>query len=330
MNRYIQDPELIQEIYVCGIKTQMLRIAIRLDIFSILSAEPMEVTNIARICGCDLDGMEKLLDCLSSYHLLEKNGKYYTLSLTSMTFLVRSNKSYAGDWILAQTNPDIFEQVYRSVRSGKPFRPLFPWDQLAWLESYNPKRIIESNAMWEAARIDPALLPRMRVLDLACGSSIMSFVIAQKAPNVRIICVDTPKVLEVAKDLAVRMGVLDQVSFMSGDLHQLDLGTDKYEIALLGNVTNFFTVEQNMSLFQRINRSLTNEGSLIINVTMDTGEMNPHVRQYSFVLWTMSGTRFYDFHNYQDWLLESGFYEVKQLNKQWISAKKIKQLTETR
>lgn len=323
MNVSIQDPELIQEIYVHGIKTQILRIAIRLDIFSILSSGPMDLKKIALICQCDLFAMKQLLDCLLSYHLLEKNGEYYSLSLTSMTFLVRSNKSYAGDWILAQTNPDVFEQIYRSVCSGKPSRPLLPWEQLAWLESYNPKRIIESHAMWEAARINPVQLPRLHILDLACGSSIMSFALAQNAPSIRVICVDTPKVLEVAKDLAVRMGVLDQVSFMPGDLHQLDLGTDKYEIVLLGNATNFFTVKQNMSLFQRINQSLTYDGALIINVTMDTSELNPHVRLYSFVLWTISGTKFYNFYDYKDWLLKTGFYEVKLLNKQLISAKKI-------
>jgi ubiquinone/menaquinone biosynthesis C-methylase UbiE len=293
-----------------------------LDVFSQLLDGPMEVSAIASACKCDFSGIEHLLDCLTSYRLLEKNKNRYSLTPTSMTFLVRSVKSYAGDWILAQTDPDIYEQVFRSLHSGEPFQTMFPWDQLAWLESYNPARINESTVMWKAADINSKQISRIHVVDLACGSSISSFVLAQKNPRVRVDCVDSSTVLEVARDLAERMGVMGQVSFVSGDIHQLDLGKEKYEVALLSNATNFFTVKQNLNLFQRINQSLTNNGSLIISVTMDTGEMTPHIRQYSLLLWAMSGTSFYNFNEYREWLLSTGFFRIKSLSKLWISAKK--------
>lgn len=301
---------------------QILRISLRLDVFSQLLDGPMEVSTIASACKCDFSGIEYLLDCLTSYKLLQKTKNRYSLTPTSMAFLVRSMKSYAGDWILAQTDPDIYEQVLRSLHSGEPLNLMFPWDQLAWLESYNPARINESTVMWKAADISTKQISRIHVVDLACGSSISSFVLAQKNPRVMVDCVDSSKVLEVAKDLAERMGVMEQVTFLSEDVHQVDLGKEKYEIALLSNATNFFTVKQNLNLFQRINQSLTNNGSLIINVTMDTGEMNPHIRLYSLLLWAISGTSFYNFNEYKEWLLSTGFFRIKPLSKIWISAKK--------
>lgn len=322
MNKKIPNPELVQDFYTRGLRAQVLRIAIRLDIFSALAGGPADALAVAHVCQCNLPGMERLLDCLTSFHLLEKQGKQYNLSPTSKIFLVRSVKSYVGDWILTQTDPEIFDQVLQSVQSGEPFRPTLRWEQLAWLESYNPIRITESITMWESIGVDPAQIPGMRVLDLACGSSIMSFVLAKKDSRVRVTCKDSPEVLEVAKDLATRMSILDQVSFSPGDLLQLEQGVEQYDVVLLGNVTNFFTKKQNLYLFRQINQLLTEGGSLIINVTMDAGEINPHVRLYSFVLWAMTGTSFYDSHNYQNWLLETGFYHVKQLNTLWICAKK--------
>lgn len=322
MNEYLPNPELIQDFYTRGLRAQILRIAIRLDVFSALASGSSDVKTVAHICQCDSVSMERLLDCLVSFRLLEKSGKLYNLTPTSTTFLVRSVKSYVGDWVMMQTDPEIFEQILQSVRSGMPFHPELQWKQLAWLESYNPLRIVESVDMWRAAGIDPSITPNMRVLDLACGSSIMSFVLAQKDHRVKVTCKDSPEVLEVAKDLASRMSILNQVSFSPGDLLQLDEEVGQYDVVLLGNVTNFFNVEQNLNLFRQVNQLLTKGGSLIINVTMDTGEMHPHIRLYSFVLWTMTGTSFYDFHDYQEWLLRTGFYQVEQLNKLWIHARK--------
>lgn len=316
------NPELVQSFYYRGLKTQVLRIAIRLNIFSPLIDGPSDAQTISHSCQCDTNSIRLLLESLCSFGLLIKEDDRYLLTSTAKTFLVPSVKSYAGDWILAQTDPLIFEQVLQSVRSGKPFNYPMPWEQLAWLESYNTDRLREGIEMWTAAGLLSKPSKEIKVLDLACGSSIMSFALTRKYTEVEITCIDSPKVLEVAKDLSIRFGINSKTKFISGDLRNLELQENYYNVVLLGNATNFFTKPENLDLFHRVYRSLKKGGSFLINVTMDTGEMDAHIRLYSFVLWTLSGTLFYNFHDYRGWLIDSGFEEITQLSKLWLCSKK--------
>jgi len=80
------------------------------------------------------------------------------------------------------------------------------WKQDAAMESMRTSRIAESLEMWRTVGIDPDVKQDLRVLDLASGCGIKSFVLAQRNPNVAITCADWAGVLEVAKRLADKWG----------------------------------------------------------------------------------------------------------------------------
>jgi release factor glutamine methyltransferase len=64
-------------------------------------------------------------------------------------------------------------------------------------------------------------LPPVRILDLGTGSGILSIILAKEIPQSRIIAIEQ-STLEIARDNALRHGVMDQVSFVSGDLMKMD------------------------------------------------------------------------------------------------------------
>lgn len=319
----LPDPEMVRNFYTRGLRTQVVRIALLLDVFTPMAHGPAEAQTVAQACHCSVTGMALLLDYLCSLGILTKCAGTYQLTPTSAAFLVPTQRSYAGGWVLEQTSPEVFQAVLESLRSGVPCQWAMPWEQLAWLESYDASRIADSRLMWETAGIKPGRHPGLRVLDLACGCSIMSFVLAQADPSVQVTCVDSPQVLAVAEDLARRLSILGQATLIPGDLRLLELPECSYDAVVLGNATNFLTAEQNSDLFHRICRALAPEGSLIVNVTMVTGEPSEHIGLYSLLLWTLTGTEFYSFADYQAWLRQAGFARVDHLSKLWLAARKL-------
>jgi ubiquinone/menaquinone biosynthesis C-methylase UbiE len=320
----LPNPQLVRSLYGQELKTQILRIGLLLDVFSPLVYGPVAAETVAEKCDCSIDGIKYLLNCLYTFDLVEENNNLYQLSPTAETFLVPGKPSYVGDWVLEQTNPAIFQDVLKSIQSGAPFSRAVPWHQLAWLESYDDARIPVSLNLWKAAGVQPENYSSLRILDLACGSSIVSFALASQYQQIQVTCVDHPNILKVAKDLAARFNIQDQANYVAGDLHSLKFGEQDYDIVLLGNVTNFFTIQQNIELFQKIYRCLKSQGFLVLDVTMkgNSKERNEHLGLYSLILWTFSGTEFYSFEDYQNWLVSLGFSEITRLSKLWLSARK--------
>ncbi len=319
-----QNPQLVRSLYEQGLRTQILRIGLLLDVYSSLVFGPVTAEIVAEKCNCSIDGIKYLLHCLYTFGLVEENDNKYHLTPTSATSLVPGKPSYVGDWILEQTNPAIFQDVLLSIQSGQPFSRAVPWHQLAWLESYDDARITVSLNLWKAVGVLPEHHSSLQILDLACGSSIVSFALARQYSHIHVTCVDHREVLQVARDLAERFKIENQAQYMAGDLHSLEFEEQIYDIVLLGNVTNFFTEQQNIALFKKIYRCLKTRGLLVLDVRLkgDSKVRNEHLGLYSLILWTFSGTEYYSFEDYLNWLTTQGFSEVKRLSKVWLSARK--------
>ena len=317
------NPDLVYSLYANGWKPQLVRIALLLDVFTPLADGPADAHTVARVCDCDLFGIRTLLDYLSSLQLLEREGSTYTLSPTAAAFLVPRQPTYAGDWVLLYTDPDMWDGVLEALRSGRPSYPTIPHAQDAWLDRYRPWRPAESLEMWRTAGIEPGQRPGLRVLDVACGCAIKSLVLAQADPTVHVTCVDRSEVLEVTHDLAERLQVVDQVTLLPGDLHTIDLGGGRYDVALLGQVTNYLTPKQNTDLFRRVHEALSVGGTLVIDVFMMPEEPTEGSSIWTLLSWAESGGAAHSFTDYCLWLEDAGFEQVNQLSERWLSAIKL-------
>jgi hypothetical protein len=120
--------------------------------FRAVSVTTAEVESIRKWV---IDENAILLDCLVTAGLLRLAGCRYELTPTAEAFLVRGQASYAGDWVLAETDPRFWEEVLGSVRTGERAEAHFPWPQDAWLESCRSDRPEQAPSMWLAAGIDP-------------------------------------------------------------------------------------------------------------------------------------------------------------------------------
>jgi len=317
------NPSAIYGLYSPGFVPQAARVALLLDLFTPLSDGPLDVGALAQASDCTPEGVQFLLDCLVAVGLLVSAGGRYELTPTAATFLVRGRPAYVGDWVLAETDPHFWEGVLDSVRTGKRAEGDFPWQQDAWLESYRSDRPEKALSMWRAAGIDPDADGPLALLDLASGCGIKSMTLAQSREGVHVTCIDSAKVLEVAADLASRMGVSARVSLQEADILNIDLGRSRYDVALLGQITDYFTPMQNTELFERVRAALKPTGVLVIDAPMSSDQPDLGTSLVGLLTWSISGGRAHSFDEYEAWLTEAGFASVELLGKTWIGARSV-------
>jgi len=318
----IPEGDRIYDLYTGVYKPHIIRIALALDVFSPLNRGPANPEQVAQACQCEVVGMRHLLEYLSSLMVLTKQDDKYMLSPEAATFLVRGNKAFTGDLIMDFIGLNPWESIRESIRSGQPrrFDMEIHFAQDAWIESYRASRIPSSFEMWTKAGINPERYDRLRILDLACGCAIKSMVLVKRSPNVELTCLDSPLVLQVARDLAKRWGISSQVDFMPDNLLTADLGEAQHDACLVGQITHYLTQEQNNDLYKRIHKALVPGGILLMDVPMATAQLDESSSFLSLLLWANSGGRAYNFDEYHSWLLAAGFITIRQLSERLLSA----------
>ncbi|MEW5938643.1 MAG: methyltransferase dimerization domain-containing protein [Chloroflexota bacterium] len=120
MDKPFPNPGLVGDLFWGVFKPQWIRLALTLDIFTLLAARPATCSALAQACHCDLFPIKALLDYFCAVHILEKNNNLCFLTHTAETFLVRGRPAYAGDMILDYTSPALFESILDSICTGKP------------------------------------------------------------------------------------------------------------------------------------------------------------------------------------------------------------------
>jgi len=116
-----------------------------------------------------------------------------------------------------------------------------------------PEAVEEELATWRELGVTAGRCPGVRILDVACGSGIRSFGLAREDPEVRIVALDSAPVLEIAKQVAARMGVGERIVFRAGDVTSSDLGGEEL-VVLLSNLLYFFTPEGRRAGFVEVVR----------------------------------------------------------------------------
>ncbi len=316
------NPDLIYSLYTGGFKPHLVRIALLIDVFTPLAHGPLDIPSMAKMCSCDERGIEILLDYLTSLGLLIKEEARYRLTPTAEAFLVKDKKTYAGAWLLMETDPEFWQYVSDRIKGKVTSYENVPWSQDAMLESYRESRIPQSLEMWRLAGFVSGFRSKLRILDLGSGCAIKSFALAEKDASIKVTCVDSKQVLEIAKDLAQRMDIEAQVVFVPGDILHYDFKNESYEAVLLGQITDYFTSEQNENLFMHIYDTLVTGGKLIVNAPMSKDVREEAIVLVSLLTWSLSGGRAYSFPDYEKWLSDVGFREIKRLSDNWLCATK--------
>ena len=304
--------------------SQALISALELNVFSALAEGHTDAKQLALRCQASERGCRILCDFLTIHGLLTKNEDRWGLSPEAAMFLDRKSPAYLGDVMHFLNAPDMvraYEGLSNAVRKGgtilndqgtiTPENPL--WVNFA----RNMAPMMAGAAQDIAGLLGDGAGASWKVLDIAAGHGLFGIEIAKQNQQAQIVALDWAAVLEVAKENAERLGVIDRYRTIAGNAFEADLGGG-YDLVLLTNFLHHFDRATCITLLKRCFAALKPGGRAITlefipNEDRITPPANAGFAMVMLVS-TLAGDA-YPFSMLESMFLEAGFAstEMKQL-----------------
>ena len=249
-------------------RTEGLKAAIELEVFTAIGEGNAIVAEIAGRCGASERGIRILCDFLCIMGFLNKDGSRYSLTPDSAMFLDKRSPAYLGSAIEFISSPMLtepfrdFTEVVRkggtTMTDGGAIAPENPiWVKFA--RGMAPMMALPAQLL--AKLVDPTADRKLKILDIAAGHGLYGLAFA-KNPQARIVALDWPNVLEVAKENARSAGVADRYTTIEGSAFDVDFGTG-YDLILLTNFLHHFDPPTNEALLRKVHAALAEGGRAI-------------------------------------------------------------------
>ena len=245
-------------------RSAAMKAAIELDCFSAIAGGSDTAVALARRCGADERGMRILCDYLTVLGFLTKEKSRYRLTSDTAVFLDRASPAYCGgtiEFLLAPTQTGAFADLAAVVRKGGTVLP-----RDGSLAPQHPMWVTFARAMAPLMALPAQLIAErfagearpLKVLDVAAGHGLFGIAIAQRNPQARIVALDWPNVLAVARENAQRAGIGERYEVIEGSVLDTDCGSG-YDVVLLTNFLHHFDPHTNERLLRRLHAA-SNDG----------------------------------------------------------------------
>jgi ubiquinone/menaquinone biosynthesis C-methylase UbiE len=247
-------------------RTEALKAAIELEVFTAIGEGNSAVLEIANRCQTSERGMRILCDYLCIFGFLTKEGGRYSLTQESAVFLDKHSPAYLGgatEFLLSPMLTDGFKDLAAAVRKGgaviseegvvAPEHPI--WVKFA--RAMAPMVAMPSQSM--ATLVDEKADRNLKILDIAAGHGLYGIAFAKNNPRAEIVALDWAPVLEVAKENARNAGVSDRYSTIEGSAFDVEYGSG-YDLVLLTNFLHHFDTATCETLLRKVHMALADGG----------------------------------------------------------------------
>lgn len=252
-------------------RTEALKAAIELEVFTAIGEGNSTAAEVARRCGASERGTRILCDFLCIMGFLNKEENRYTLTQDSAVFLDKRSPAYMGGvtgFISTPELTDAFRNFAAIVRKGGTINSdggTVSAENPIWVKFARAMApMMAMPAQMLAKMIDPRADAKLKVLDIAAGHGLYGIEFAKNNPHAEIVALDWAPVLEVALENAKRAGVSDRYKTLAGSAFDVDYGTG-YDLVLLTNFLHHFDIPTNETLLRKIYAAL-NAGGRVATV----------------------------------------------------------------
>lgn len=297
-------------------RTEALRAAIELDLFSLVATGRHTAPELAEACQAAPRGIRILADYLTILGFLHKHGDRYALTADAQAFLDRASPAYMGGaarFMLAPDMRESFHQLTAAVRRGGTAisdEGTVSHDNPIWVEFARtmaplmqvPARLLADLVGGDTGR-------PLRVLDVAAGHGLFGITIAERYPQAQVTALDWPNVLAVAQENARRAGVTERHALRPGSAFDVAWG-GPYDVVLLTNFLHHFDIPTCAGLAAKAHAALAPGGrALTLDFIPEPDRISPpSTATFALVMLatTASGDA-YTFAEYQDMFAQAGF-----------------------
>jgi 2-polyprenyl-3-methyl-5-hydroxy-6-metoxy-1,4-benzoquinol methylase len=229
-------------------RTEALRSAIELDLFSQIGASQQTAAELAEACQAAPRGIRILADYLTILGFLHKHGDRYELTADARVFLDRASPAYLGGavgFLLTSELKECFRQLTAAVRRGGTAvseEGTVSHDNPIWVEFARAMApLMQMPARLLADLVGGDREQPLRVLDVAAGHGLFGITVAEQYARAHVTALDWPNVLEVAAENARRAGVAERYALLPGSAFDVPWG-GPYDVVLLTNFLHHFDV----------------------------------------------------------------------------------------
>jgi len=262
-------PQLFFQTINAHQRTEALKAAIELEVFTAIGEGNTSAAEIAKRCQTSEKGMRVLCDFLTIMQMLTKQGDRYALTLDSATFLDKRSPAYLGgatEFLCSPMTTDGAKHFAEAVRKGGtalendgtigPDNPI--WVKFA--RAMAPMMALAAQLI--AKLVDPNADRKLKILDIAAGHGLFGIGFATNNPQAEITAVDWKAVLEVAKENAQKAGVSDRYRTIEGSAFDVEFGTG-YDLVLLTNFLHHFDPPTCETLLRKVRAALADGGRAV-------------------------------------------------------------------
>jgi ubiquinone/menaquinone biosynthesis C-methylase UbiE len=262
-------PELFFQSISAYQRTEALKAAIELDLFTAIGEGAQTADVLARRCEASERGMRILCDYLVVAGFLTKERSSYRLTPDTAVFLDRRSPAYMGSAAAFMTSAmlvDAFRDLTGAVRKGgtmigeegsvAPENPV-------WVEfARSMASMMALPAELIAGRLNARAGDTWKVLDIAAGHGLFGIALAKQNPNAQIVALDWPNVLAVARENAEAAGVAGRFRTLPGNAFEVEFGSG-YDLVLLTNFLHHFDPPTCEALLRKVHASLAPGGRAV-------------------------------------------------------------------
>lgn len=297
-------------------KSRVILTAAELDLFTRLAEGPATAHEVAKELALDERAAERVLDCLVTFGLLDKEGGRYTNTGKGAFYSAHHPESilpmvrhYGSLW---ETWSRLTEIVRRG---GNPDGdPGIHMDEENWESFIGAMHVVARGLSQEVAgAYDLSRFKRLMDIGGASGTYTLAFL--EKNPAMRGVIFDLSGVISMARKRIAGEGLADRVDLVAGDFYhdELPAGCD---LALLSAIIHQNSQAENIDLYRKIFRALEPGGTLLIrdHIMDETRTRPPAGALFAInMLVNTRGGDTYTFEEVKDSLEEAGFSEVKMV-----------------
>jgi SAM-dependent methyltransferase len=273
-------------------RTEALKAAIELEVFTAIGEGNSTAADIAKRCQTSEKGMRVLCDYLTTMEMLTKQGDRYALTLDSSVFLDKRSPAYLGgatEFLCSPMLLEGFKHMTEAVRKGGTAigeEGTIDAENPIWVKfARGMAGMMAMPAQLMARLVDPNADQKLKILDIAAGHGLFGIAFATQNKQAEVTAVDWKAVLEVAKENAAKAGVADRYSTIEGSAFDVEFGTG-YDLVLLTNFLHHFDPPTNKKLLRKVRAALADGGRAVTLefVPNDDRVTPPEVAGFSMVM----------------------------------------------
>jgi 2-polyprenyl-3-methyl-5-hydroxy-6-metoxy-1,4-benzoquinol methylase/predicted transcriptional regulator len=309
-------PELIFETFNAYHRTQALKAAIQLDIFTAIGEGAVTPAAIAARCAANERATRILCDYLTVAGFLTKDAQRYALTPDSAFFLDRRSPACIASAADFLTHPDVmnhFSDLAAVVRNGGSLsgdQGTIQPDNPIWVRFARSMAALQRpNAEGVAAILNADAGEKCKLLDIAAGHGEFGVTVARHNPHAEIFAVDWPAVLQVAAENARAAGVEQRHHLIPGNAFEVAFGSG-YDVALVTGFLHHFDPPAIETLMRKVHTALAPNGRAVtVEFVPNEDRVSPPIAaSFSMVmLGSTRGGEAYPLSEYDRMLRNAGF-----------------------